>query len=86
MSRQNLSEPDPKDQLEAILERALIAYHRDEHHGGARWIGERVLDAELVAVTREAFREADDLPSDREVLQTFDAPMQLLGEGYHVIA
>jgi hypothetical protein len=37
-------------------------------------------------VTRDAFRAADDLPSDREVLQTFDAPMQLLGEGYHVIA
>ena len=46
--------PAPKDQLEAILERALTAYHRDERHGGARWIGERVLDTELVPVTREA--------------------------------
>ena len=86
MNRQHLSEPGPKDQLEAILERALTAYHRDERHGGARGIGERILDAELVPVTREAFRDADDLPSDEEVLQTFDAPLQLLGEGYHVIA
>jgi hypothetical protein len=78
--------PNPRDQLEAILERALIAYHRDEHHGGAHWMAEQVLDAVLVPITRDAFREADDLPSDEEVLQAFDAPMSLLGEGYHVIA
>ena len=78
--------PAPKDQLEAILERALTAYHRDERHGGARWIGERVLDTELVPVTREAFRDADDLPSDEDVLRVFAEPLQLIGEGYHVIA
>ena len=74
-------------QLEAILERALTAYHDDELHGGARWVGERVLDAELVPVTREAFLDADDLPDDHEVLRVFDSEsLQLLGEGYHVIA
>ena len=77
---------EPKDQLEAILERTLIAYHGDERHGGAQWIDERVLDTELVPVTREAFRDADDLPSDEEVLGAFEHPLQLLGEGYHVIA
>lgn len=49
-------------QFEAILERVLRAYHRDEGHGGANWIGERILDAELVPVAREAFLEADDMP------------------------
>src|SRR5580765_386945 len=82
----HLPTPEPKDQLEAILERALIAYHRDERHGGAKSIDNRVLDTELVPVTREAFRDADDLPSDEEVLRTFESPLQLLGEGYHVIA
>jgi hypothetical protein len=82
----HLPTPEPKDQLEAILERALTAYHRDERHGGAKWIDERVLDTELVPVTREAFRDADALPSDEEVLRTFEGPLQLLGEGYHVIA
>jgi hypothetical protein len=47
---------------------------------------ERVLDSELVPVTREAFRDADDLPSDEDVLRVFAEPLQLLGEGYHVIA
>ena len=28
-------------QFKAILERILRAYHRDERHGGANWIGER---------------------------------------------
>ena len=75
------------NRLEKIFERALTAYHRDELHGGARWVGERVLDAELVPVAREAFLDADDLPADYEVLQILDSePMQLLGEGYHVIA
>ena len=82
----HLPTPEPKEQLEAILERALTAYHRDERHGGAKWIDQRVLDTELVPVTREAFRDADDLPSDEAVLRTFDGPLQLLGEGYHVIA
>jgi len=77
---------EPKDQLEALLERALTAYHRDERHGGADWIEERVLDTELVPVTREAFRDADDLPSDEDVLRVFAEPLRLLGEGYHVIA
>ena len=35
---------------------------------------------------REAFLDADDLPADCDVLQALDEPMQLLGEGYHVIA
>ena len=78
--------PEAKDQLEAILERALTAYHHDERHGGAHWIDERLLDTELVPVTRDAFRDADDLPSDEEVLRTVEEPLQLLGEGYHVIA
>jgi len=82
----HLPTPEPKDQLEAILEHSLTAYHRDERHGGAKWIDQRVLDTELVPVTREAFRDADDLPSDEEVLRTFESPLQLLGEGYHVIA
>jgi hypothetical protein len=79
---------DPaKDRLEAILERALTAYHRDELHGGAQWLGERILDAELVPIAREAFLDADDLPADHDVLQILHTePMQLLGEGYHVIA
>lgn len=87
-SRDQRYQRDPaKDRLEAILERALTAYHGDELHGGARWMGERILDAELVPVAREAFLDADDLPADHEVLQAFDhEPMRLLGEGYHVIA
>ncbi len=87
-SRDKRSQRDPaRVRIEAVLERALTAYHGDELHGGARWVGERILDAELVPVTREAFLDADDLPSDREVQAAFDGePMQLLGEGYHVIA
>ncbi|HSL20666.1 MAG TPA: metallophosphoesterase [Vicinamibacterales bacterium] len=78
---------DPvRDRLEAVFECALTAYHRDELHGGARWVGERVLDAELVPIAREAYLDADDLPAEHDVLQVFDGePMQLLGEGYHVI-
>jgi len=73
-------------QRKAILERALRAYHRDERHGGANWIGERLLDAELVPVAREAFLDADDMPPDHEVLQVLDGEgMHLLGEGYHVM-
>src|SRR5512132_1293104 len=82
----HLPTPEPRDQFASILERALTAYHRDERHGGAKWIDKRVLDTVLVPVTREAFRDADDLPSDEEVLRTFESPLQLLGEGYHVIA
>jgi len=77
---------NPRDRLEAILERALDAYHRDERHGGAQWIGKRVLDEELVPIAREAFQDADHLPSDEEVLRAIAEPMQFLGEGYHVIA
>jgi len=73
-------------QFEAILERVLRAYHRDEGHGGANWIGERILDAELVPVAREAFLEADDMPPDHDVLQAVVSEgMHLLGEGYHVM-
>ena len=73
-------------QFEAILERVLTAYHRDEGHGSANWIGERILDAELVPVAREAFLAADDMPPDHEVLQVLDGEgMYLLGEGYHVM-
>ena len=74
-------------QFKAILERVLRAYHRDEGHGGANWIGERILDGELVPVAREAFLDADDMPPDHEVLQVLDGEgMHLLGEGYHVMA
>jgi calcineurin-like phosphoesterase family protein len=74
-------------QFKAILERLLRAYHRDEGHGGANCIGERILDGELAPVTRAAFLEADDMPPDHEVLQVLDGKgMLLLGEGYHVIA
>src|SRR5688500_5865030 len=86
MSRGSLFELNAKDRLETVLERALTAYHRDERHGGAQWIGERVLDAELVPIAREAFCDADHLPSDDDVLAAIAEPMQLLGEGYHVIA
>jgi hypothetical protein len=86
-TRRDKHQGPASDRLEAILERALTAYHRNELHAGARWVGERMLDAELVPVTREAFLDADDLPSDRAVLQVLDSePMQLLGEGYHAIA
>src|SRR5712691_7961645 len=74
-------------QFQAILERVLRAYHRDEGHGGANWIGLNVLDPLLVPVAREAFLEADDMPPDLEVLRVLDGEgMHLLGEGYHVIA
>jgi hypothetical protein len=88
MSRDGLMEPPRAGgRLEAILERALTAYHRDERHGGASWIGERILEAELTAIAREAFLEADEMPSDGEVLQVLNGePVQLLGEGYHVMA
>jgi hypothetical protein len=73
-------------QFEAILERVLRAYHSDIGHGGANWIGERILDAELVSVAREAFLAGDDLPPDHEVLKVLDGEgMYLLGEGYHVM-
>jgi hypothetical protein len=87
-NRDKRHQQDPAgDRLEAILERALTAYHRDELHGGARWVGERLLDAELVPIAREAFLDADDLPADRDVLQILHSEtLQLLGEGYHVIA
>ena len=75
-----------KAQFDAILERVLRAYHRDERHGGADWIRERRLDEALVPVAREAFRDADQLPLDGEVLQVLDGEeLRLLGEGYHVI-
>jgi hypothetical protein len=77
---------DPKHRLEAILERAVTAYHRDERHGGAQSVGDRVLDAVLMPIARQAFLDADDLPADDVVLQALAEPMRLLGEGYHVIA
>jgi hypothetical protein len=50
-------------------------------------VEERILDAELVPIAREAFRDADDLPADRDVLHVLETePLELLGEGYHVIA
>jgi hypothetical protein len=74
-------------QFKAILERVLRAYHRDEGHGGSKWIGERLLDGELVPVAREAFLETDDMPPDHEVQQVLEGGvLHLLGEGYHVIA
>jgi hypothetical protein len=85
MSAQKPSNSHRKDKLEAILERALKAYHRDERHGGAHWIAERELERELVPIAREAFRDADDLPADTEVLSAMAEPLQLVGEGYHVI-
>ena len=43
--------PDQAEaQFQAILERVLRAYHRDEGHGGANWIGMNVLDPSLVPV------------------------------------
>jgi hypothetical protein len=74
-------------QFQAILERVLRAYHRDEGHGGANWIGLNVLDPTLVRVAREALLRADVMPSDHEVLRVLDGEaLHLLGEGYHVIA
>jgi hypothetical protein len=86
MGSSTQSESTLKDRLETILERALTAYHGDERHGGAAWIGERLLDAELVPIARDAFRDADELPPDREVLSAIAEPLQFLGEGYHAIA
>lgn len=79
---------DPlRGRLEAIFERALCAYLRDELHGGADAIGQGILDAELVPIARRAFQEADPLPPDGEVLHVLHAQeLHLLGEGYHVIA
>jgi hypothetical protein len=74
-------------QFRAIVDRALRAYHRDEGHGDANWIGESLLDGELVPVAREAFWDADDMPPDHEVLRVLDnEELHLLGEGYHVMA
>jgi hypothetical protein len=74
-------------QFRAIVDRVLRAYHRDEGHGDADWIGESLLDAELVPVAREAFSDADDMPPDDEVLRVLDnEELHLLGEGYHVMA
>src|SRR5258708_3008474 len=68
-------------EVEAILERVLRAYHRDEGHGGANRIGESILDGDLVPVAREAFLGADDMPPDHDVLQVLDSEeMHLLGE------
>lgn len=76
-----------ESRLEAILERVLRAYHRDEGHGGSDWTRDGILDAELVPVAREAFLDADDMPADHEVLEALDGEgMRLLGEGYHVMA
>jgi hypothetical protein len=36
------------------------------------WIGESILDAELVPVARAAFLDADHMPPDHEVLQVLD--------------
>ena len=72
-------------QFKEILDRALRAYHRDEGHGGANWIGERILDRELTPVARAEFLNADNMPSDREMLQVVDGVLHLLGEGYHVM-
>src|SRR5262245_23213241 len=73
-------------QFEAILERVLRGYHRDQGHGGADRVGRSVLDADLVPVAREAFLDADDMPPDHDVLHVLDnQEMRLLGEGYHVM-
>lgn len=82
------SRPDQAERcLEAVLARALTAYQRGERHGEADWQGEGILDAELVPIAREAFSHADDLPSDEEVLSILEREaLELLGEGYHVIA
>ena len=32
-------------------------------------------------VTREAFRDADDLPSDQEVVRTFESPLSCSARG-----
>jgi hypothetical protein len=87
-SRDKRYRRDPAaDRFEAILERTLTGYHRDELHGGADWVAERILDETLVPIAREAFLDADGLPSDANVLRTLDRePLRLLGEGYHVIA
>ena len=87
-SRDEFLGPDHAEPLlHAILDRALRAYHRDERHGGANWVGERILEAVLVPVARAAFQSVDDMPPDHEVLQVLDGEgLRLLGEGYHVMA
>src|SRR2546426_1154642 len=77
-SRDECVEPEHAEaQCKAILERVLRAYHRDEGHGGTNCIRERILDAEMAPVARKAFLEADNMPSDDEVLQVLD------GKGMH---
>jgi hypothetical protein len=75
ISKQNQSSGPERAEtrFEAILARVLRSYHQDEGHGGANRICERILDEELVPVAREAFRHADEMPPDSEVLEVLDS-------------
>jgi hypothetical protein len=87
ISNRDLRHPhdQARHRVETIFERAVTRYHGDELHGGARWVGDRVLDELLMPIARDAFLDADDLPADEEILEILrDGTMQLLGEGYHV--
>ena len=78
---------DAHSRVGRVLERVLGGYHRAKRHGGADRVTTNVLDALLAATTERAFRRADALPPDAEVLGILeDARPELLGEGYHVMA
>jgi hypothetical protein len=69
-----------------VLERVLTGYHRAKLHGGADRVTTSELDGLLAATTERAFRRADRLPPDAEVLRILeDTRPELLGEGYHVV-
>jgi Calcineurin-like phosphoesterase len=69
-----------------VLERVLTGYHRAKRHGGADRVTTSELDGLLAATTERAFRRADRLPPDAEVLRILeDTRPELLGEGYHVV-
>jgi hypothetical protein len=77
---------DPHSRVGRVLEHVLAGYHRAERHGGADRVTTSLLDGLLVATTEGAFKGADRLPPDAEVLRVLeDAEPELLGEGYHVM-
>jgi hypothetical protein len=55
-----------------VLERVLAGYHRAERHGGAGRVTTNLLDGLLSTTTERAFRRADRLPPDGEVLRILE--------------
>ena len=65
---------DAHSRVGRVLERVLGGYHRAKRHGGADRVTTNVLDALLAATTERAFRRADGLPPDAEVLGILEDP------------